>query len=67
MLHGVDDRIPHVAYTISQAARSLTVSPRTIRRMIGRGELRALHIGRAVRIPVAELEAYTRLGAREAS
>jgi excisionase family DNA binding protein len=36
--------------TVGEAATSLHVSPRTIRRLIERGELHALRIGRSVRI-----------------
>jgi excisionase family DNA binding protein len=65
MIQGIDDRIPRVAYTIAEAAQALTISPRTIRRVIRRGELRVLYIGRAVRIPLVELEAYTRAWASQ--
>ena len=63
MIQEIDDRIPRVVYTIEEAAQVLTVSPRTIRRVIGRGELRPLYIGRAVRIPVIVLEEYVRVRA----
>ena len=62
MLQGIDDRIPRVVYTITEAAHVLTVSPSTIRRAIERGELRPLHIGRSIRIPVIVIEEYVRSG-----
>jgi len=39
-----------------RAAKALDVSRRTIDRMIARGELAAIRIGKAVRIPLSELE-----------
>jgi excisionase family DNA binding protein len=35
--------------TTSEAARLLRVHPRTVQRLVGRGELRAVHLGGAVR------------------
>ena len=67
MIQGIDDRIPRVAYTIVEAAAALAVSPRTVARMLKRGDLRPFYIGRSVRVLVADLEAYTRPGATEAS
>lgn len=45
--------------TVETAAALADLSPNTIRNMIARGELHAVKLGRAVRIPVSEL---TRLG-----
>jgi excisionase family DNA binding protein len=41
------------------AAAALAISPSTIQRMIRRGEIRVLRIGRCVRIPVSEIERLT--------
>jgi excisionase family DNA binding protein len=65
MIQGLDDRIPRVAYTIEEAAQALAVSARTVHRAIRRSELRAIHIGRSVRIAVAELESYAHGAAAE--
>lgn len=46
------------AVTIEEAAAMLSVCDRTIRREIDRGRLRASRIGRAIRIRVADIEAY---------
>jgi excisionase family DNA binding protein len=40
-----------MAYTVHEAALLVRVSERTIRRAISSGKLRAVHIGRAVRVP----------------
>lgn len=51
--------------TVKQAGALLNVSRRTIYRLIGMGHLKAIHLGRAVRIPVASIEALiARGGAR---
>lgn len=42
--------------TVDAAADTLGVSPKTVRRLIHRGELRARRLGRVYRIPAAELE-----------
>ena len=44
--------------TVKQAASQAQVSPRTIRRLIARGELPAVRIGRSVRIQPRDLEAF---------
>ena len=41
---------PPVALTIADAARRLAVSPMTIRRLLERGELSRVAIGRSVRV-----------------
>lgn len=58
MMRGVDDQIPSVVYKIEEAAEALSLSERTVRRMIARGELRVHRFGRAVRIPAAEVQAH---------
>ena len=42
--------------TVGEAATILHVSARTIRRMIGRGEIAAVRMGRSVRIPLEDIE-----------
>jgi excisionase family DNA binding protein len=46
-----------MAYTIHEAAQMVRVSDRTIRRAITSGRLRAVHIGRTVRVPRESLNA----------
>ncbi|MDX2147335.1 MAG: helix-turn-helix domain-containing protein [Planctomycetota bacterium] len=41
---------PPVALTIADAARRLAVSPMTIRRLLERGELVRIAVGRSVRV-----------------
>lgn len=48
--------------TVRQASALLNVSRRTIYRLIGLGHLRTVHLGRAVRIPVASIEALIAKG-----
>ncbi len=51
------------AQTIPAVARSLQVSPTTIRRMIARGELPVVRLGvRLVRVPTAAVSALIGLG-----
>lgn len=45
-------------YSIDEAARILKVNPKTIRRMIDRGELISHKVGRQHRIPRAQLEKF---------
>ncbi len=42
--------------TVADAAARLNVSAKTIRRLIQRGELRAIRIGRAIRIHPEDIE-----------
>jgi excisionase family DNA binding protein len=46
-----------MAYNIREAAELVRVSERTIRRAIASGSLRAVRIGRAVRVPRESLTA----------
>lgn len=47
---------PGVALTIGEAARRLAVSPMTIRRLIERGELKRIALGRSVRVPARSID-----------
>jgi excisionase family DNA binding protein len=49
-----------LALTIDETAARLHVSPRTVRRMIERGDLVSFHVGRAHRIAVSEVDAFIR-------
>lgn len=42
--------------TVNQAAEALAVNQLTIRRLIDRGELPAIYVGRAIRIPADALQ-----------
>lgn len=44
--------------TLDHAADALSISARTVRRLIEQGELAPVRIGRALRVPRAELERY---------
>jgi excisionase family DNA binding protein len=44
--------------SISEVQRLLNVSRATVNRLFDRGELRRVHIGRAVRIPSEDVEAF---------
>lgn len=50
--------------TPAEAARLANVSTKTIRREIDRGELRAAHVGRLVRIDPDDFRAYLEREAR---
>lgn len=43
---------------VATAARELSVSPRTIWRLLAKGELEKVQIGRAVRIKITSIEAF---------
>jgi len=45
---------------MQEVADLIHVSVSTVRRLIDRGELRAVHVGRLVRIERAEVERYLR-------
>lgn len=51
-----------LAHTVSEAAELLRVSPGLLYRMIRRGGLKAVRLGRAVRIPRPELERLCGIG-----
>lgn len=44
--------------TLDQVARRLQLSRRTVERLIREGRIRALHVGRRVRVTDRELETY---------
>ncbi len=44
--------------TIVEAARALSIGRTTMYELIGAGEIDVVHIGRAVRVPVSELDAF---------
>jgi excisionase family DNA binding protein len=50
--------MPQLALTYRQVADSLQVSERTVWSLVQSGQLRAVRIGRSVRIAVDELRAY---------
>ena len=47
-------------YTIEEVAEILKVNPRTINRMLERGEMKGVKVGRLWRISQGALEAYLR-------
>ncbi len=50
--------IAPLAYSVEDAAKQLSVSAQSIRRLIERGELKARHVGRRVIVPKNELERW---------
>ncbi|MFN7022269.1 MAG: helix-turn-helix domain-containing protein [Phycisphaerales bacterium] len=53
---------PPVALTIADAARRLSVSTTTIRRMLARGVLPRVLLGRAVRVPTRSVDELAESG-----
>lgn len=51
------------AFTFSQVAERLGISLATVERLVARGDLRELHVGRAVRVSAPELRRYLAEGA----
>jgi excisionase family DNA binding protein len=50
--------ITPLAYSVEDAAKQLSVSAQSIRRLIERGELKARRAGRRVLVPKNELERW---------
>lgn len=48
-------------FTLAEAAGILRVSPRTVRRLVCRGELACVRVGRSVRISVSALDAFYKI------
>ncbi len=46
-------------YLVSEVAKELRCSTRTVRRAIARGELYAVKVGSLVRVPASEVRALT--------
>lgn len=55
---------PDEYFTTAEAARYAKVAPRSIRRWLDQGKLRALHAGRELRIRRADLDELMRSGRR---
>jgi excisionase family DNA binding protein len=55
---------PKLLLTIQETATALNLSRRSIARLLAGGELRAVRIGGAVRIPVAEVKRLASEGSR---
>lgn len=46
------------AYTVDEVAATLHVTPKTVRRLIWKGELKSVRVGRAVRVTQQQLSEY---------
>lgn len=58
---GGDEEAPELVQrllTAREVATALRISPMTVYRMVNAGALRALRVGRQVRIPASEVGAY---------
>lgn len=53
---------PKRVYTVAEVAELLRVSERTVRRLIARGALRAVRVGRSIRIDGRVIEAVVASG-----
>lgn len=51
-----------IAMTIAEASRALSVSPMTIRRLLERGELRRVAVGRSVRVLAQSVASFAERG-----
>jgi excisionase family DNA binding protein len=61
MIAPVQSTVPKLLFTFPEAGEALACSEKTVSRMVSRGELRAVRIGRAVRISVDELRDFIAL------
>jgi excisionase family DNA binding protein len=55
------ERLPRLL-TVPEVAAGLRVSTKTVRRMVEKGEIQAVRIGRAIRISEADYVCRTRTG-----
>ena len=55
-MEDIDDR--RLLLTVPEAAAVLAIGRTTLYELIADGQLKTVHIGRAVRVPVVELEAF---------
>lgn len=55
-----------LALTLAAAAECLSVSPRTVRRLMDAGQLRRVSIGRSVRVSAASVRAFVELAEAQA-
>lgn len=60
-----EPELPPLLVNAKQAGRMLSVCERTIFNLVGRGELRAIHIGKSVRFAVEDLKAWIRRAAEK--
>jgi excisionase family DNA binding protein len=51
-----------LAYTTRECAEALRISERTVRRAIASGKLKAIHVGRLVRVPAESLRQFIERG-----
>lgn len=49
---------PRLALTYRQTAEALSLCERTVWMLVQKGQLKAVRAGRAVRIPIAEIERF---------
>jgi len=62
-----DEKTRPLLVDVREAARLLSVCERTVANMVGRGELKPIRIGRAVRFAVADLRAWVERQTKEKS
>ena len=55
---------PEAVYTVTEVATMFRISPKTVRGLIRQGELPAMRLGRAYRIPQSIIDQYFNLPAR---
>lgn len=60
------DRVERLLLRVPEAAAALGVGRSTVYELLAAGELKSVHIGRAVRIPMVELKSWVERRAREA-
>jgi excisionase family DNA binding protein len=61
MIAPVENNVPKLLLSLSEAAEALSVCERTVSRLVQRGEISKVMIGnRGIRIPVASLENWIR-------
>lgn len=63
---GESQRQDRLAVTYREAAKSLGVCERAVWQLVKDGELRAVRIGRSVRIPVQELKQFVAIRSQSA-
>jgi len=59
--------IQRLTLSVDETAQAVGLSPRFVRTLIQRGQLRAIRVGTRVLVPVGELERFTRISEPEVS
>ena len=46
----------HKAYSVKESADLLNIHPQTVYKLVNKGDIRSVRVGRAIRIPLREIQ-----------